>query len=270
MKITLDGDQHTLLGRVGDGEFCDVFYARRDNPSEMLALKVCRAEDTGAPILRREAANLRAMASMKVRGSDYFSSFLPQNITTVRVKDGSLSRVANRYLWRTGFDYTFEDIFREYHRGVDPRDAIWMWKRMLALLGWVHECGWVHGSVTPQHLLVHPRDHGVVFSGWSRVVATGERLPARSPGYELYYPSNVWEGGSVSYHTDIVMSARCICKVLGPDASNLPEALVRLVDECMWGKMDTPAWKLMEEVDRVAKKVYRGNHFHEFEMPRKM
>jgi hypothetical protein len=39
---------------------------------------------------------------------------------------------------------------------------------MLDVLAFVHEAGWTHGALAPEHALVHPRDHDVLIVGWSR------------------------------------------------------------------------------------------------------
>lgn len=270
-NVRVDGDPYVILGMVGDGEFCNVFYAQRDNPREMVALKVPReGTPTFADALRREANLIRELASSSVKGTEYFSTFLPPLLETVKLTSDSWSTTANRYLWRTGFHYTFEDVLRRYPNGVDAKTAIWMWKRALSFLGWLHLAGYVHSSCTPQHLLIHPRDHGLVFAGWSRVARIGTPLVARSPGYEFYYPSDIWGGGKVTPETDIVMSARCIYRVLGGDSSNLPTSvpgeLASLVVDVSQGKRIQGAWDLLRVVDNTAKKLYGGNHYHNFTM----
>jgi hypothetical protein len=50
---------------------------------------------------------------------------------------------------------------------------VWMWRRALGLLGLLHEAGWVHSDLAPEHLLIHPQDHGMLFVGWSRAHEAG-------------------------------------------------------------------------------------------------
>lgn len=72
--------------------------------------------------------------------------------------------------------HALEDVRRAYPNGVDPRASVWIWKRLLELLGWVHRAGYTHGAVIPHHLILHAKDHGVVLAGWSSVVRSG-KLP---------------------------------------------------------------------------------------------
>jgi len=271
MRVQINGDSYTILGQVGDGEFCDVFYTQREEPKEMVVLKIPRGTETkSVDLLRREASVVCELANSSVKGSDYFSSFLPPFLTTVKIQRKSETTFANKYLWRTGFQYTFEDVFREYPRGVDERTALWMWKRALSFLGWLHLAGYVHSSCTPQHLLIHPRDHGLVLAGWSRTAKIGSRLVARSPGYEFYYPKDVWDGGSITPSTDIIMSARCVYRVLGGDEKGLPagvsKGLETLITNVAQGKWSEDAWDLLVQVDTLAKNLYGGNRYHNFTM----
>ena len=53
-----------------------------------------------------------------------------------------------------------------------------MWRRLLVGLGWAHRAGVVHGAVLPEHVLIHPAEHGLVLVDWCYSVAPGERIPA--------------------------------------------------------------------------------------------
>ena len=63
---------------------------------------------------------------------------------------------------------TLADHSARHPEGVDPRHAVWMWRRVLGTLGLIHGQGWAHGQLSPEHLLLHPRDHGVMVLGWSQ------------------------------------------------------------------------------------------------------
>ena len=68
-------------------------------------------------------------------------------------------------------DYvSLAQIIEAYPGGIDFRDAAWMFKRALVVLGWVHRKNVVHGNVTPPHLLVHPLGHGGKLIDWSYAV----------------------------------------------------------------------------------------------------
>lgn len=281
-SVRINNEPYLLHGKVASGEFCDVYYGSRVDPLEIVTVKLAReSTDEAVDALRREGQVIDALMAKSVQGSHYFSRFLPQFVVKSTrhnlVSDGFVG-TANVFRWRVGFQYTYEDIGAAYPEGVDGRTAVWLWKRTLDILGWIHEAGYVHGSVTPQHIVVHPRDHGSMLVGWSRTALKNTPLVARSTEYKMYYPQEVWEGGKVTPETDITMSARSLFCVLGGDidTGTLPPevhpefaALVYAhAGDVPGAKRFTSAWDLLTEVDRVAKVVYGGKKFHPFNMPR--
>jgi hypothetical protein len=114
-----------------------------------------------------------------------------------------------------------------------------MWKRTLDMLGWLHQRGWAHGDVTPAHLLIHPRDHGVVLAGWSSAV----------------------RGGSAS--TDIGESARAIAYVLGIQAT--PAPIAKLIQE-QSSAPASDAWAVKDMLDAAAHEAYGPPRYHQFQM----
>lgn len=281
--VRIKGEEYDLHGKVASGEFCDVYYGSRVDPLQVVAVKLARENDPESVLaLRQEVENISALAASEAQGHAYFTQFLPGIVVpsypnNVSGPDGYVG-TANVFRWRVGFQYTYEDIQKAYPQGVDGRTAIWMWKRMLDVLGFVHESGFVHGSVTPQHILVQPRDHGSVFCGWSRAVRIGEPLRFRSTEYEMYYPQENWEGEKATPDTDIIMPARSLFCVLGGDVSKgtLPDEVHPELANLIYchasgnrgsNRFHHKAWELLMEVDRVAKIVYGGSKFHPFAMP---
>jgi len=276
-RVQVAGRAYVILGRLAQGDSSDVFLARRDaRLTEMVTLKVLRA-NADADLLAREWKALDDLSKSEEQGAPYFRSLLPQPVAhgKLRSKDTD-ARLTSVFRWRSGFQHTFEDITREYPSGVDPRAAVWLWKRALELLGWVHRSGFTHGAIVPQHLLVHPRDHGVVLVGWSCAVRGRDPLPAVSARARVYYPDGVFPGAPVTQTVDLVMLARCIARVLGGDPArgrvpeSVPAPLASLVREwCMTSPSagaDDP-WELMERVSQAGKAAFGPARYVPFHLP---
>ena len=54
-----------------------------------------------------------------------------------------------------------------YVNGVSDYHAAWMLSRMLAVAGFAHTKGVIHGNIEPHHVLVRPYDHNVCLVDWS-------------------------------------------------------------------------------------------------------
>lgn len=282
LRVMAAGMRYVVLGRLGVGDGCDVFFARRDAElTELVVLKVPRARSDGK-LLAREWETLTALHGRDTLGAEVFLRRLPQLVAHGKLFGPNIApRPVSVFRYQSGYVHTLHDVLREYPNGVDPRHVVWLWKRVLEILGWVHRCGYVHGAVLPAHLLVHARDHGVLLVGWSAAVALNgdskQALSVLSERGREYYPADVWEGAPVTPATDIVMSARCMVQVLGGDIvqgivpasvpSELRSLLNRWMDPAAARTTDVDAWALRKELDQVAAEIYGPRKYCQLPMP---
>lgn len=276
-RVKVGDATYIVHGRLAQGEGCDVFLGQRDaRITEMVVLKVLRALKD-RDLLAREWKSLAALQSSSAQGAEHFTTLLPQPVQHAPVL-GESERMVSVFRWRSGFQHTFEDIRKAFPEGVEGQTAVWLWKRTLELLGFIHRSGYVHGAILPAHLLVHPRDHGVVLCGFSRATryfaASPEKLPATSAGAESFYPSEVWRGEAPSPSTDLTMVARCVTWVLSGDALRVPESvpapirnLLEAYGACEGRRPTEEAWDLMGIVGIAGKQAYGPPRYHPFKMP---
>jgi hypothetical protein len=246
-RLWVGGHRYAVLGRLARGEGGDVFRARRDaRLTEQVLVKVAK-DDAGAARLEREQAVLDELEASTVQGAAHFTRLLPQRVEHGVARLGMNGRDGERRVavmrWRSGFVHTWDDVRAAHPSGVTPETSVWMWKRVLELLGWVHRNGIAHGAVTLPHLVLHARDHGVVLVGWSEA-------RAGSP-----------EG-------DLAASARAVIQVLG-DVSRAPAPLARLLDDHarLAPGHETDAWTLKDKLDAVARQAFGPPRFVPFAMP---
>jgi hypothetical protein len=278
-RVTVAGTRYVLLGRLGRGDGSDVYLARRDaRITELVVLKVARALQD-SDLVAREYEVLEELNRSTAQGAEHFSRLLPQPVAQGPVKDPvGGSRAAAVYRWSSGFQHTLTEVREVYPGGVDPRAAVWMWKRVLELLGFVHRGGFVHGAVLPPHLLVHPRDHGVILVGWSCAgrFDTWRALPATSAAHEAFYPPAVWKGEAALPTTDLIMCARSIAWVLGgdPESGTVPVGvpppladLLRKQCDARYGEPTGDAWRVKELVDAAARECFGPPRYVPFTLP---
>ena len=144
-------------------------------------------------------------------------------------------------------------------RAIDPRDGAWMWRRLLAGLGWAHRAGVVHGSICEAHVLIHPAEHGLALVDWCY---SGLRPVAVAPG--AIYPPEVWRDRTASPATDIHMATGLMTRLIG---ERMPAAMKRFAGGCL---QDAPrmrpqdAWVLLREYDELLHKLYGPRTFRPF------
>jgi hypothetical protein len=280
IPLFLGNRSFLLQGRLAQGESTDVFWGHTDaTPTEWVVVKLLRVLGD-ADLLTREWRAIKTLLQSTTQGSPYFSQLLPQPVTIGETKGSdALVRPASVFRWRSGFLHTLDDVVRAHENKLDPSHAMWMWRRSLELLGWVHRSGYLHGSLLPQHLLIHPRDHGVVFVGWSCAVRWGlsERLPARCDAARAFYPDEVWHTAKPSVGSDLSMLARCVIHLLGGDVAqgeppkSLPDPLATLLrsqaQRLPAKPVEDDAWKVMEQVKQARQEALGSTRYQPLDMP---
>lgn len=281
-RVTVAGRTYLIEGRLDSGDVSDVWRGCLDSAlSELVVIKTCRrAED--APVMRREVATLSRLAASNVRGVEHFVRLLP-----VVVAHGDRTDAAGAGLpvtvfrHKNRFDWTLEDVLREYPDGIDPETMVWMWNRTLMQLSWIQRNRLVHGALAPAHMLIHPGNHGMALLDWAHAVPVGGIVSPPPSALVAYQPDEVRSGAPATPETDIAMSARVMIAVLGGDPATgdvptgVPEPLADALriharyDDAGKGRRIADALALHEEFGRIAEGVYGPRRYHRFPMPRR-
>ncbi|KQX34451.1 lipopolysaccharide kinase InaA family protein [Variovorax sp. Root434] len=167
--LTWRGARYRVLALLATGEHSEVLFAERLGAlPERVTLKLAR-DSAANSVLLREGAVLQSLQDLPVPGAAYFTRRLPQPLglgIAEGLGDGARQALVLRH--PAGFWGSLQDVQQANAQGIDPRHAVWIWRRMLEVLAFVHGAGWTHRDLSPAHALVHPRDHGVLVIGWSR------------------------------------------------------------------------------------------------------
>lgn len=164
-RVELGGALFAVGGQLGRGLRAEVFWGRRlDTFPERVVLK--RAlPGLGAGIFTRERETLKVLQAMEGPGSAYYSRRFPQEVAWGIAADGRETLVTR---CTPGYWGSLTDAMEYRPRGMHVRHVVWIWRRILDQIGYLHGKGYTHGDLRAEHLLVHPRDHGVQLIGWNR------------------------------------------------------------------------------------------------------
>jgi serine/threonine protein kinase len=247
-----------------------VQYGERWTPA---VLKVPRDPDR-SDLLEREAT---ALGQLVQDGDARFRPYAPRLIDSFQHRDPATgaTRRANVIEMAEGFR-SLAEVRAAFPGGLDPRDVLWMWRRLLVALGYAHRAGVIHGAVLPEHVLIHPRDHGLVLVDWCCSVPgcyaardPSGLVPAvvgRLAGAGHYAPE-VLAGVRATPATDIFMATRCMTGLLGDD---VPPALRAFAGGCTLhspARRPGDAWRLLGELDELLERLYGPRRFRPFTMP---
>lgn len=277
-RLNIGGRTYVLEGLLAQGDSTDVYRARWSmRLGELVVIKVLRSP-ADADLLRSERETLDVLRAAPGGTGEYLFANLPEPIAIGPVKDETgRERLASVFRWRSGYVHTLEEVGRTHRDGVPGPVVVWLWKRLLELLAFVHDAGFVHGAVIPPHVLVHPRDHGAALIGWgtaTRITAGGapERVPALSRAWLVFYPQETRSGRNATPSMDVVMSARCALAAAGGDMdwkapSVLPAELGALLAETAGDSWSGSARSVLDSLKDVSTRVFGPPAYHPLPMP---
>jgi serine/threonine protein kinase len=194
-------------------------------------------------------------------------AYAPRLVETFRHRDNTATERRVNVLGRLHGFHTLADVRAAHPDGLDPRDAAWIWRRLLVALGWAHRAGLVHGAVLPEHILVHPAQHGLVLVDWCYSTEPGGTIPALVDRHRGLYPPEVLNHEPASPATDIHLASHCMRQLMGERAPSPLRAFIRGCTLPAEARRPHDAWRLLAELDEALERLYGPRTFRQFTMP---
>lgn len=195
-----------------------------------------------------------------------FLFYLPRLMDSFQTED---RREANVFDWLDEY-YTLADVKKAFPTGLEPRTIGWMFRRLLAVLGYAHKHGIIHGGVIPTNIMVKPdapgeQSHSLVLIDWTCAVAVKDRIRVISNTYEDLYPPEILNKEQPGPDTDIWMAAKMMHSLCQPNTT-----LQRFFAGCCIGNRQyrpQSAWDLHLEFTDLLERMFGPKRFHPFVMP---
>lgn len=266
--IVLDGSRgsYRLGTRHARGSIADLHHAT-DSGGAGVVIKVPRNVSSNA-LIDAERAALTEIAASAEGGNDWLRAYFPQLIDHLTHADpvtGARRQVNVLDSLTTGF-VTLAEVRAGYPDGLDPRDWVWMHRRLLRALAAAHRAGWVHTAVTADNVLIHPERHGVVLAGWSFATRPGTVPLATIPSLRVHYPPESSTGSPATPAWDVFMAHQLMLTML---ADTAPDRLRAFACGCMQPQpgLRPDAVDLLDEFDDLLDTLYGRRRFRPFTMP---
>ena len=90
--------------------------------------------------------------------------------------------------------HTAAEIKKVYPNGVDSKHLAWMMRRMFTGVGYLHSLGYVHGAITPEHVMFGAENHCGVITGMIHADKVGEKLSVVPASRVDWYPDFAKKG----------------------------------------------------------------------------
>lgn len=251
------------------GDTCDVYEADYKDAGmpRVAAIKLVK-EPRDADL---SAAEWRVLGELWAKTDDAakgFQRYLPRPVETARIEVGGKVRRANVFRL-ADHRLTLAEVMKCFPGGLDPRDAAWMWRRVLEIASWVGLQGYVHGALIPDHVLVDPEDHSAVLVGWSGAVKAGQKVPVMSARAADWYAPEVPGKLPATPAADVYGAARLALGLVG-DRSRMPAKMAALLDACLIRNPRArhgDAIEVYRRLDAVLRAEYGPPKFRRLEIP---
>lgn len=264
------------------GDIADIYKGVRtdistDSPTAFKIVKHGRDND----FLENEAAVLKVLFPID-RDEDGRRRYLPRYWESLKLADGGTHRQVNVFQWLTNF-YTLQEVREVFDGKLQMEHGVWMFNRILEGLDYVHKKGYIHGALTPEHVVVfssgeekHPYNHGAKLIDWAYSVKIGEKVKAISPEWEALYPPEILQKKAATPATDIYMAVKCAMYVLGGDIRNdslpshIPAYLSKFLKGCVLKNQShrpVDALDLHGEFTAHMREHYGPKKYVRFDMP---
>jgi serine/threonine protein kinase len=272
-RLTSKAGKFHLIKKLAAGSVATLYQGTEEAGIPVVA-KIAN-DSLDNDLLINERRILKALWDDKSKTGKEFQKYLPPLKAVLAVSDAAgQRREANIFALLADY-YPLTEVKRQYPRGVPARAMLWMFKRLLAVLGYVHQAGVVHGAAIPSHLMINPDNHGLILVDWSCAVdwQKKERLKAVSADYEHFYPSEVFAKELISPATDIYLAAKTMIYIVGgePATNEIPLTVPREVrlflKSCLFKEKElrpTDAWDLYQDLLELMRKIYGPPRFQSF------
>ena len=225
--------------------------------------------------LEKEAVLLRQVADAKARSPLFgISPFLPSLLDTVLVEGDKGTRYRTNIYRFVPDMVSVADIIAAYPRGLDAPQAAWVARRIFAQPLAASMLGVVHGSITPDHVLVNPFTHEPLHTGWPHAQKSG-RITHVVDRWKDIYPPEVFDKKDADHRTDIYMAGATTVRLLGGDvgSKSLPASVPSEVRQILLHTLEqSPARRpqdgrlLLDEFTRVVREKW-GRVYRPLTMP---
>lgn len=260
-RVTTRTRTYSVNGLAYSGTVANLYHCtyERDGKLKTGLLKLPRSVRDN-DLMQAEAGALKKIHATKKRRTAYFPRL--EDVFKHRDATTRIDRQAIVVRRLDGF-VSLADVKNAYPGGLDPRDLAWIWRRGLAALSLLSELEVVHGALTPEHVLIHPVEHGVQLCGFTSSVAAGGTIKVLG-GPKWAYAPEVLKKEEATVATDIYMFHKTMERLLSHDAPRQFFAFIRGV--CF----ERPAVRpqdprvLLGEYDELLERLYGPRKFRVF------
>lgn len=269
-SIKLKHASYDLNEKYKSGSISEVYKATADNGNSVL-VKVLR-NVRNSDLFLNEKSTLNKLYKLKEHAG--LLAHVPELIDSFEFTSGKSKTYGLVFSPLDGF-YTLEEVRTKYKEGVDLRTAAWMFNRILGGIAAASLADIVHGSITPEHVLINPETHNGVLVGWAGSVSIGQKSKFTSSAWKSFYPAETTSKLPLTSATDIYMAAKCLLYILGLDEvtyknnnKGVPKIITNYISYMLLHQKTRPSHAVETHIEfqEILKHLFGEPKFHPFTM----
>ncbi len=251
---------YNIYSHIAKGDFSDVWRATflsSSGKEEEAAIKII-TKIGDSDLITVEAEILNKLKHQSI----------PVVIDVFRTRDRRKGMVTSLI---KGFD--FRAIRQRYSDGVPVEHALWIFDRLLNVIGYMHYNGIVHGNLEPSNILVIPSIHNVIPIDF--IFSVDYVKGNKYKGANEYSAAEVSKDRNAHPISDMYSLGKCMLYLLGgnPARKTFPKKMDRRVKDFLKVFMyESPsrraddAWRWLETLISLRTELFGKRRFVHFEM----
>lgn len=269
--ITTSRREYRVTGYLVRGEDSDVYLAEYDDPDDKI-VPVKKAVIKIADDLSKNSLIENEVQLLKILNHQSMPELLDHLLMPEDRKRAVITRMID------GHDlYQIRESFPD---GLEARHMVWVFERLLSVLGFLHYHAVLHGNIEPGNIMVRGRDHNAFLLDFNYSLVEPKKGETLEIVSREYTAPEVFDHKSPHPASDLYSLARCMIYLLGGDVENeqLPDhvdrRIVRFLEGFLIrnpGRRANDAWKMYSALSDIRLKVFGTRHeFYPFTMQAEM
>lgn len=189
------------------------------------------------------------------------NKYFPKYVNSITVNN----QVCNVFEFQITPNMSIQNII-DQNKIVHPRTIAWIFNRMLEGLGFLHNIGYVHGSVIPANIVLDTDQHGISILGLTSSIKNNSKVKFHSDKFKEYFPGEIINNRIGVFQSDIYMAVKTILSI----SSDLPQKMNNLFKACVIenpNRRPNNVWELRERFEKeVLIPTFGKSVFHPFEL----
>lgn len=150
-------------------------------------------------LLNNSYQNYQRLKHLKSQAAQHFQLYLPERMVMTDV---------------LSVEFPFRAL--PLHSLELPQEHVnWVLSRLLELVAWFAQEGFVHGGINPRSIFILPETHGIALTSFYHMKRVGGRLSTISAAYRNWYPKTVFSDKRASTLIDLECCKRTAAYLLG-------------------------------------------------------